>query len=428
MAEEKERPGPLAPSLARKAVMRKASQRSMVVQEPQRRDSLKAPTNAAEPPKTNTASPSKAKTSSPVKTIEGNPVRTTGIFKDYLSGLDHVREVVRTLDIELTGALNEFYECSETDEAKYNVHLCKVSDAFETCNSVLTKANKPRHVVQSQAQIAALINAVKAAATADTPVEAVECVAEFWEGSKITTESIQGITDRFRKNVLERLRASCGSYKAANQLTALNGLSLPSESKQHLTAPEDYSKDVASYLSQLEDGVNTLRLLAASYGNKLNLSLISKSSLLDRLLRGCDDESYPVLQVIPDLTVKLERLFQVTRQWLDRDETYVFELGKAIRDARSVTRKKEEEMKAEKDKQRDLIKSVKSAFLICQNSKRKIREIATELQKLEGQVVECMSEQMRMTDEKTKKENMAEFLEISITQTRRNYNLQVRAT
>ena len=106
---------------------------------------------------------------------------------------------------------------------------------------------------------------------------------------------------------------------------------------------------------------------------------------------------------------------------MDRDEKYIFDVGEQIRERKTETRAVENNLRIERDKHRMMLKNVRTAYLQCQNSKRKLRELANELNRLESQVEKNETCFKSKVDEKTKKENMADFLEISINQTRKNY-------
>ncbi|PAA53931.1 hypothetical protein BOX15_Mlig023664g1 [Macrostomum lignano] len=339
--------------------------------------------------------------------------RSSGMFKDYLAGLDNLRSIVNDCENRLAQALNEFYGTTEKDEQMFNAFNIEVNKAFEACNSCLDKAGHQAIIVDGQAPIATLVNKLKEYRLAANP-EDTQLLLQFWESFKLALEQLQTIADDYERRVLSKLRTGCLIASSGAMATAKSPLS------------KAYEAEAAAYSKELETVRTRVRLLCHSAGTHMRMELLGKASHTERVLINCNDDFYPILCVVPDLTVKLESMARIAYQWLDKDETYLFEVSRQLRDKRSETREMEQQLRAEREKHRLLLKSVKSAYLMCQNSKKRLREITQELKNLEEHIEHSARERRAKMDEKKQKKEMADFLDLSITQTKMNYALQLK--
>merc|ERR1712170_205071 len=102
------------------------------------------------------------------------------------------------------------------------------------------------------------------------------------------------------------------------------------------------------------------------------------------------------------------------------------DINNYIPEKRSQTRKKEQDLRTQKEKQGQMSKSVDEAHDSFKNSKEKLARIETELHALEDQMLTYTETKKYKAEEKKQKEGMVGFLEISISQTKKNYTLQLK--
>ena len=155
-------------------------------------------------------------------------------------------------------------------------------------------------------------------------------------------------------------------------------------------------------------------------------SLFTNTSFSDRILVSCDRKAFPILRVFPDLSEKLTRVCTVATQWIDKDETYVRDIGNHIRETRTQARQKENDLRTQRGKQEELRTSVDEAFRLFSTNKDKLSRIEGELRVLEEQMVQYDNAKKYKTEEKKTKEGIIGFLDISITQTKKNFTLQLK--
>ena len=77
-----------------------------------------------------------------------------------------------------------------------------------------------------------------------------------------------------------------------------------------------------------------------------------------------------------------------------------------------------------KEKQKKYEKSLKAANILLHKNRDKLHKLETELTVLEEQMNESERDKRHHYDQLQQKESMVDFLKITLSQTKRNYNLQ----
>ena len=219
---------------------------------------------------------------------------------------------------------------------------------------------------------------------------------------------------KYRTTVLKKLRNTCGSY--VDQGSAPRGASVT----------KNYSQQVDAYKTEISQMLQAVDTLCKSFENQLRQDLFTNTNFSDRILVSCDRKAFPILRLVPDVTEKLSRVVTVSRQWLDKDETYVHDLSNHIRETRDETRKREEDLRTRKHKKNELNKATEEAYKLVEANKNRLTKIETELQTLEEQMAQYVDAKKYKTEEKKQKEGIVSFLDISITQTKKNFTLQLK--
>ena len=334
-----------------------------------------------------------------------------GSQKDYLEGLDNLREMVTAVECDLDKARLEFYVCTENDEDKYEEYVKTCNDKFLYCNNQLRKNGVGLDVIDSEIKLVSLLNKMRDLDDETIDGDVINFLTEFWEHMKHTLESAKGVKHRFHHNVLKRLKSSCISYS--------NG-----ETTLELTSK--YSDVVTEYKTDIVDSLKSYDALNRSFESKLKQELFSDSSFSNRILVSCDQKAFPILRLVPDLSEKIVYCCQKARQWIDKDEIYVHDINKYIRERRNESKKKEDDLKNQKAKQEEITKTCDEAYQLFKENKDKLGKIDTELKTLEEQVNQYTQRKKYKHEERRQKEGMVGFLEISISQTKKNQTLQLK--
>lgn len=332
-----------------------------------------------------------------------------GLQRAYMDGLEFMRSKIAETEENLCKAELAFYNCTEHDEDKFEGYLKLCNENFLMGNNELRRKNVKLQVIDSETKIIHLINKLREVAEVDKGE--IAFLTEFWDHIKETVECLSNLLETFQKNVLERMNQNCISYNNPDiQLEVSNR----------------YTEEISSYIQELEMVLSNTRILIKSYNNGLHQDLFSVSKFADTILVSCDLKAFPILRLVPDLSVKIHSLCDTSRKWLDRDEEYMNEVNNYIRETRSITRKREEDLRTRKEKQRKVEKAVKSAHILLHTNREKLQTIENELNLLEDQINGYRDKKKNKSEEKQQKESMVDFLKITLSQTKRNYNLQMK--
>ena len=332
-----------------------------------------------------------------------------GLQKAYMDGIEHMRLKIRETQEELDEIKQGFYECEGNDEEKYEAYLVKCNEQFLQSNNELRRKNVKLQVLDSEMQLVALINQMRN--SLDYDKGEIQFVSEFWENIKNTMERLKVLVNKFRSNVMERLSGNCISYSNADI---------------HLEVAARYTEEITAYLTEIERTTNDTQLLMKSFSNGIHQDLFSHTKFTEGILIQCDLKAFPILRLFPDLTEKIESMCALAFKWLERDEAYMFEVHDYIRETRSMAKKRVEDLRTQKEKRKKYEKAVKAANILLHNNKEKLQKLEDDLNHLESTLDVYKRELESKHGEKTQKESMVDFLKITLSQTKKNYNLQMK--
>ena len=325
--------------------------------------------------------------SSPSKSMrpKADEALKLGINGEYFLGIDHLRKLLTQHDIEINKLRIDFGKGFEPPNLKSKQKqpvaeengdqlmanfLIKVSTELnKACEIVREKSGEKIEFINSEQQLLSLITSVKNEVSSENEASLSETLVEFWESLKFAVERIQSLGDKFNTSVLHRMKNNCLSFG-----TALGA---------HTSLSDKYTNEIIKFIDRAETVWKNLRLLAACYPNGIRPGLFDDTHYITELSKSIDLKKFPLLKVVPDLCEKLALLSQVAREWLDRDETYVIDLNRTIREKRGESQDKRKRIREEKEKQITLLKTLKSAQLLCQNSRRQLKQINEDLKDLQ---------------------------------------------
>ncbi|KAK3599966.1 hypothetical protein CHS0354_012618, partial [Potamilus streckersoni] len=332
-----------------------------------------------------------------------------GLQRAYYDSLEFLRTKVSETEKDLEQIKLAFYQCDETDEARFEEYLVKCNENFLSANNVLRRKNIKLEVVDAEVRIVALLNQLREAFSVDEGQ--IAFISEFWENIRSTLESMKILIDKFKTNVLERLRINCLSYNSA---------------EVHLEVSTRYTEEISTYLSDIEKRLTDMQILLKSWDTGIHQDLFTHTQFTERILVACDLKAFPILRLFPDLTEKAEAVCIIARKWLERDEAYMFEINDYIRETRTMTKKRAEDLKFQKEKHKKIEKAVKAANILLHNNREKLEKIESDLNLLESTLNNYEKEKKCKHVQKQQKESMVDFLKITVSQTKRNYSLQMK--
>ena len=333
-----------------------------------------------------------------------------GLQRAYLDGLDFIRTKIAETEQDIARVKTSFYDCKGDNEDACETYLKTCNDNLLTGNNQLKRKNVKLQVVDSETKIVELLNKLRQ--SADVDGGEISFISNFWENIKDTVEGMRTVVGKFQTNVLDRLNQNCTSYN--------------NDADINLEVSNRYMEEISTYVAELERELTNTRLLLKSFSSGICQDLYTNSSFSEKLIVSCDLKAFPILRLIPDLTAKFERLCTISRNWLDRDEQYMYEVNNYIKETRSVAKRREEHLKNQKEKRKKIEKAVKSAHIILHNNRDKLQKIESDLNNLEGQMTNVNSKKQSKASERTQKSSMADFLKLTLSQTKRNYNLQIK--
>ncbi len=324
--------------------------------------------------------------------------------------MDNLRKFLDEVEIALDKVKREFYECDVNDEDKYEHYIKSINDKLLMCNNKLRKHNKKLEVVDSEIQLVTLLNKVRDL-DQDIDQAVVDDLTEFWEHVKENLDGLKAVSIKYRTRVLKRMQDSCISYRGG---------------AGNLELTVEYSEYVKSYKTKINYALKGVDELLRSFENGIKQELFTNTTFSQRVLVMCDQKAFPILRLFPDVSEKLTSVCRLSKQWVDKDETYMHDISNHIREARSQTRKKEQDLRNQKEKQEQLSNSMKESLEVFKGNKKRLHKIENELKSLEAQFYQCSQSKKYKMEERKQKEGMVGFLDISITQTKKNYSLQLK--
>ena len=346
---------------------------------------------------------------------------------DYFLGTDNIRRILQQFDQEVYRFKLQFAtgkpdtglgsgpsaEPTPDKQAESDALLsARLQKAFaaiaRAVDVVRNKTGDNLEPINSEQQILALITALKNLGEAATSEELVG----YWEDLKYAVERVQSLCDRFNQQVISKLRTSC--------------LSFSSTLETHTPMSDRYTTEVTRFLEQVETLWKNTRVLCASCGNGIKQRLLSVETQATReMARAFDVRRFAVVELPVDLLEKLAQMSRVARSWVDRDETFVLQLGREIRDMKRDTQEKRRALEKERSQQEELMHSLKQARLICENSRRHLLAIEDEIRILQRDQTQARQEVQQKTSQVQLKQQAVEFLQVAITQTKHNFVMKV---
>ena len=375
---------------------------------------------------TQTSSSQSMDTDCETTTTDSNPNKTSdvgkqqqmtsvraGLQRAYLEGLDFLRNKIQDSEQEVQSLQRTFY-CMEDEKGdsltqKQLDYLKQVNEKLLNANNELKRKNIKLQIIDSETCLVGLINKLREAMEYDKGE--IKVLTEFWDNLRNTVDGFRALVDKFQNNVLNRLNQSCISY---------------SSDDINLEVSNRYTLDISDYITEMERELTNTRLLLKSLDSGLHQDLFTDSVFSEKLLVSCDLKAFPVLRLVPDLANKIGILCDISRKWLNRDEEYMYEVNDYIRKTRTITKKRSEDLKNQKEKQKKIEKAVKSTQILLQNNREKLQNIESELNHLEEQIAGYEHVKKSKFEEKEQKANMADFLKLTLTQTKKNYSLQIK--
>ncbi|XP_067661473.1 CAP-Gly domain-containing linker protein 1-like [Haliotis asinina] len=332
----------------------------------------------------------------------------TGLQRVYLEGLEFLLGKINEVEVELTKVKVTYYQCEEVSDDSFEEYLKRCDRNFLNGNNDLRKHNQKLEVIDAEMRIVALLNQLRElAGDPDT----IMFLTEYWDNIKSTTDSLRALLHTFQRTVLNRLKTNCISYH---------------DSTVQLDVSVKYTDDISGYLTSIEKILTNTQILLKSFNGGLHQDLYDTTEFSERILVSCDLKAFPILRFVSDVTSKIETMCDLARQWIQRDETYMYDINNYIKQTRSITKRREDDLRSQKLKHKRIGKTVKSSYLMLQNNREKLQKIETELNCLEGQLEGTQNEKKCKHEEKQQKESMVDFLKITLSQTKRNYALQMK--
>ena len=332
------------------------------------------------------------------------------IDQEYLDGLNNLRNILTDTEVDNDKLKREFYQCDETNEDLYEKYLKQCNETFLRANTTLKKANVALQVIDSELTLVGLINNVREQGTTVHP-EDFQFLAEFWDQIKNTIDSVKVVLSNIESKVFKRILTTC---------KVLPHISLT------LDITDTYNDDVSSYYEKVSQIITDTRLLTLGYANGIDQHLFTNTLFSERILVACDVKAFPLLRLVPDVTEKLTQACRLLRLWMDKDETYLYDISKHIRETRAVKRKKVRVLINKRQERLNLVENVDQAQEIFVTNREKLKKIEAELKTVEAQVDQCTELKKHKAEEKRQKEGIVGFLEISISQTNKNVSLQLK--
>lgn len=335
-----------------------------------------------------------------------------GLQQDYLVGLDHLRKMVEGVEIELDKVKREYYNYEGSDLAGYEQYLKGLNDKFQYCNDNLEKRDITVEIVDSEMKLVALLNKIQENSDENFDNSVASDLTEFWEHIKDCLFRLKTTNLKFQTEVMKRLESTCNSYQNTG------GSNLDFSTK--------YSEEAFKYQKEINGNVDKINALLGSFPNGIKQEHYTITNFSQRVLSSCDSRAFPILRLVPDISEKLVQMCRLARQWIDKDETYIHDINHQIREQRHNARQKELELRQQREKRSQLSRAVIECQQAVKAYRERLDELGKELRNLDQQFKEMSESKKYKKEEVKQKEGIIGFLEISISQTKKNYTLQLK--
>ena len=245
-------------------------------------------------------------------------------------------------------------------------------------------------MIDSEIKIMSLLNNLRELRD-DVDHDLIDSMTEFYEHLNTHLKRIQMISIKYRNTVLKILRSSCKSYYDSNT---------------NLEVSLIYREEVKLFHRHIVQTFEHLDLLVKSYQNRIKQDLFSSTKFSERVLICCDQRAFPVLRLIPDVCDKLINVCQVSKQWIDKDQIYIQDIDNHIRQRRSQTRKKKQDLQEQGQVLDSKVKGVQDAYDLFKANKKELKKIEKRLRVVEKRVEQCSMSKNYKEEERRHKEGM----------------------
>lgn len=251
-----------------------------------------------------------------------------GLQRVYLEGMDYMKARIKDIQDDIVRIQCEYYQCPEPDEEKFEAFLKECDTNFLRANTELRKRSIKLEVIDGETRLVSLLNQVREFETFDP--ECVTYLTKYWENVKSTVETLRTVVSKFQETVLNRLKQNYISYNNA---------------EIRVDVCVQYTEDITGYISDMERILTNTQILLKSFNSGIHQDLYDKSRFAEMLIVSCDLKAFPLLRFVADVCGKLDVLCDVALTWLTRDERFMYDVHEFIRQTRSMTRRREEDLR-----------------------------------------------------------------------------------
>ncbi|XP_074651192.1 uncharacterized protein LOC141905961 [Tubulanus polymorphus] len=356
---------------------------------------------------------------------------------DYTKALNNLRKIISDIEADIYRLKTHFYMVGEesmlttvwveTDKSPYSAigsddtndqpvykereYLKTVSDQFIKCSDILLVNSVEPELINSESKILTMLNNLRMCQGDPKPDQkSLAFITEFWENLKNSLDEANSLKNKFKTRVFRRLKRGCLSGSLDESSVELS---------------EKYREETFKFMGDLSTEIMEVQILIKSFNHGIKANLFRQNDVkLDGLMNGCEWDCFPVVRIFPEVVSKLECMCAISRDWVNRDQTYVNEINLHIAEVRSLSLKKAENLRHQRSTKIKTADALKTAQASCEANKNKLRKMETDLVVLEQQLLIFQREKHNKSVELQQKESMADFLKISISQLKRNYSLQ----
>lgn len=262
-----------------------------------------------------------------------------GLQRVYLEGMDFMKARVKDVLDDLKHLQCEYYSAMQPNEEEFEAYLKICDRHLLRANAQLRKRSLQLEVIDSETRLVSLLNQLRELGSGedgeedgnnDVDHECVAFLTEFWGKLKSAFESLRAVVTKFQANVLNRLKLNYISYN---------------DTDIHLDVCIQYTGDISEYMKQIEQILTNAQILLKSFDSGVHQDLFQKTPFAELILLSCDLKAFPLLRFVGDVCYKVDCMCDLAYQWLKRDEQFMHEIHDFIRQTRTMTRKREEDLR-----------------------------------------------------------------------------------
>ncbi|XP_067944571.1 chromosome partition protein Smc-like [Watersipora subatra] len=319
---------------------------------------------------------------------------STNADKDYLVSLDILRGKLDDIQSEVADCERKYPAYASEEgwlEAEYK---------FNSCLEFLGSKNLKILQLNSEAGMLAMINDLRATG-ADAAL--INFATEYWENFDSVMDLVTQVKDKYNFQVLNKLL-----------LMFNNQMLCPTKTNMPLTV--EYCNQVMQTMTTIDRLYSRLRTLCQSYRTKVDKDLFEKLS----------QETLLIVRLPRDIVVKLKILISLSNDLLNRETKFVTAMTAALLECRRVKLEHEKRLAEKRDEQLDKINSVYLATLLLDKNKEQVQQLDRELDELQAHLSNKENALHSTKVEMQRDQNAIEFLNHTISQTKRNQRLMAK--